>query len=73
MKVVAEGIETAQAVATLTEFDCDIGQGYHLCRPVLPDALMLWYAKQPVRPGPRRLPQSAPSTEPSGFASLRAT
>jgi diguanylate cyclase len=73
MKVVAEGIETAQAVDTLTDFQCDIGQGYHLCRPVLPEALMLWYDKQPVRPGATRASSAATKVSPSGFAALRAT
>jgi diguanylate cyclase (GGDEF)-like protein len=71
MKVVAEGIETAQALATLGELQCDIGQGYHLCRPALADALMHWYRQRAVRPG---LPSDAPTTRrPSGFAALRAT
>ncbi len=53
MRVVAEGIETAHAASTLATLKCDIGQGYHLCRPVLPDALMDWYRRRlagPVRP-----------------------
>ena len=73
MKVVAEDIETAHAVNTLTDLQCDIGQGYHLCRPVLPEALMHWYSQQPVRPA---LPNTSATTEkfqPSGFAALRAT
>ena len=50
MKVVAEGIETAQSIKTLTDLQCDVGQGYHLCRPALPEALLHWYSQQPVRP-----------------------
>jgi sensor c-di-GMP phosphodiesterase-like protein len=73
MKVVAEGIETAQAVNTLTDFQCDIGQGFHLCRPVLPEALMLWYDKHPVRPAATCASPPATKTLPSGFAALRAT
>jgi diguanylate cyclase len=33
MTVVAEGIETAEALAMLTAMSCDVGQGYHLGRP----------------------------------------
>ena len=34
MKVVAEGVENAQAMELLRSFQCDEVQGYHLCRPV---------------------------------------
>jgi diguanylate cyclase len=70
MKVVAEGVETAAAAGMLTEYRCDIAQGYHLCRPVLPEALMRWHGQrpvQPVSPG-HRLPAKKP--QPSGFAVL---
>jgi EAL domain-containing protein (putative c-di-GMP-specific phosphodiesterase class I) len=33
LHVVAEGIETAEAVADLRELGCDVGQGYGLGRP----------------------------------------
>ena len=72
MKVVAKGIETAEAVTTLTGFDCNIGQGYHLCRPVLPKALMSWYEKRPARPGPTRATRPSTNAQPSGFDALRA-
>jgi diguanylate cyclase len=34
LRLVAEGIETAETLALLTEMGCDVGQGYHLGRPV---------------------------------------
>ncbi len=34
LTLVAEGVESAQALATLAAFGCDVAQGYHLCRPV---------------------------------------
>jgi diguanylate cyclase len=70
MKVVAEGVETATAAGMLTEYRCDIAQGYHLCRPVLPEALMRWHGQRPVQPvfpgsrPPAKKPQA------SGFAVL---
>ncbi|GLI96329.1 hypothetical protein Sbs19_01470 [Sphingobium sp. BS19] len=33
MRVVAEGIETAETQYLLTQMGCEIGQGYHICRP----------------------------------------
>ncbi len=56
MKVVAEGIETADAVNSLANLQCDIGQGYHLCRPALPEALMQWYGQHAVGALPRAEP-----------------
>ena len=73
MKVVAEGIETAHALNSLGDLQCDIGQGYHLCRPALPEALMQWYSQHAVGP---RLPTNQSlkvNVRPSGFAALRAT
>ena len=37
MKVVAEGVENAQAMELLRNFQCDEAQGYYLCRPVTAD------------------------------------
>lgn len=39
LRVVAEGIEDEPTALTLREFGCDIGQGYHLGRPVAPDVI----------------------------------
>ena len=39
MKVVAEGIETAETLQMLTMMGCDIGQGYHIGRPMEWEAL----------------------------------
>lgn len=33
MQVVAEGIETAETLYLLEQMGCEIGQGYHICRP----------------------------------------
>ena len=74
MKVVAEGIETGDAANTLADFQCDIGQGYHLCRPALPEALMQWYGQHADGAAPPRA-KSPPKgmVQPSGFAAFSAT
>jgi len=42
MSTVAEGIETAEIAAELREMGCDIGQGYHLGRPMPLAAFIEW-------------------------------
>ncbi len=70
MKVVAEGVETAHTASILRDYRCDIAQGYHLCRPVHPEALMRWYSQRPADAGvPRTLP-SARTFRPSEFGAL---
>ena len=73
MKVVAEGIETASAMDTLAGLQCDIGQGYHLCRPVLSGALMQWYGQRAVGPMQPTTQASTGNAQPSGFEALGAT
>ena len=34
MKVIAEGIETADQLSRLEEFDCEYGQGYLFAKPI---------------------------------------
>jgi diguanylate cyclase (GGDEF)-like protein/PAS domain S-box-containing protein len=43
--VVAEGIETAEQLALLRENNCDLGQGFHIGRPMPFDALLEWFAQ----------------------------
>jgi diguanylate cyclase (GGDEF)-like protein/PAS domain S-box-containing protein len=40
LKVVGEGIETAQQLDQLRSLGCDSGQGYHFARPVSADAMV---------------------------------
>ncbi len=49
LRVVAEGVETAHAASTLTDYRCDVAQGYHLCRPVQAEAFMRWYKQRPKK------------------------
>ena len=42
LSVVAEGIEDAGTVAELVDLGCDVGQGYHLGRPMTAAAMTAW-------------------------------
>jgi diguanylate cyclase len=48
LSAVAEGVETQQALDTLTGYGCDTAQGYHLSRPLPPEAFLAWYTQRPV-------------------------
>ena len=39
LRVIAEGVETAEQVAFLRDNNCDETQGYHISRPVKPEAI----------------------------------
>ena len=45
LTIVAEGVETAQALTALAGVGCDVAQGYHLARPMPVDT---WYAARPL-------------------------
>ncbi len=40
--VVAEGVETAEVLATLRTLGCDVAQGYHFARPMPAEAFSTW-------------------------------
>jgi len=42
MSVVAEGIEDSETLNELAKMGCDVGQGYHLCRPMPIFDLLYW-------------------------------
>lgn len=50
LSIVAEGVETDQALTTLTDFGCDVAQGYLMSRPVTADALDIWLATRSTIP-----------------------
>ena len=63
LDIVAEGVETAVTLGTLRRLGTDIGQGYHIARPLTPDQLDDYLADaargdglraEPIRPGDAR-------------------
>jgi diguanylate cyclase len=46
LRLVAEGIETAEDEALLGALSCDLGQGFHLARPMPGSDLPAWIAKR---------------------------
>jgi predicted signal transduction protein with EAL and GGDEF domain len=42
--VVAEGMEQAASWNHLVELGCDMGQGFHICRPIEPERIPAWLA-----------------------------
>lgn len=47
LSVVAEGIEDQPTLEILRGLGCDIGQGFHIARPMAPAALVEWAAATP--------------------------
>jgi len=52
LTLVAEGVETGQALTLLADYGCDVAQGYHLSRPITAAALDTWRTARhlPVSP-----------------------
>jgi diguanylate cyclase len=44
LRLVAEGVESAAAAAALGRLGCDVGQGFHLCRPLPEPEFHAWLA-----------------------------
>jgi diguanylate cyclase (GGDEF)-like protein len=47
LETVAEGIEDVNQVDTLRQLGCDLGQGFHLGRPMEPEAVTSFFATRP--------------------------
>lgn len=45
LRTVAEGIENAHQLETLRQLGCDLGQGYHLARPMEPSAAQAYFVR----------------------------
>jgi len=50
LTIVAEGVESEQALSALREFGCDLAQGYHLSRPIPAAALDPWLLGRTITP-----------------------
>lgn len=46
LRVVAEGVETEEVIASLVDMDCDVIQGYVIARPMQVPNLYLWLEEQ---------------------------
>jgi EAL domain-containing protein (putative c-di-GMP-specific phosphodiesterase class I) len=55
LKIVAEGVETAAAMSLLQKLQCDVAQGYHLCRPITADMMTKYLLAPPAVVSDRRL------------------
>jgi diguanylate cyclase len=53
LRVVGEGVETAETLTALSLVHCDLAQGYLIARPMPAEQLVAWLAAQPtvVAPG----------------------
>jgi len=65
LKVVAEGVETAQAMELLRTFQCDEVQGYYLCRPITAEMMTKFLIEPPAAVTDRRISASG-SWQPLG-------
>ena len=57
LKVVAEGVETAEQLDWLAGHGCDLTQGYHVSRPLTGPALEQWMTEH-------RAPSAVPAQSP---------
>ena len=61
LTLVAEGVETEQALTALAGLRCDVAQGYHLCRPLPVPAFDFWCAERTgTVPGSARSMEQTP-------------
>ena len=70
LRIVAEGIEDVGTLGELRELGCDVGQGYHISRPLAPDDLHTWLAHHDQRSStaPRLVSVVATGDDASGVA-----
>lgn len=61
LRVVAEGVESADIMEALRGLGCDIAQGYYLTRPLDPNDLVPWLHASPYDVGDEQIKQSLES------------
>ncbi|MBK5330815.1 MAG: EAL domain-containing protein, partial [Ilumatobacteraceae bacterium] len=61
LRVVAEGVEDADALALLLGFGCDQAQGYHLCMPQPAKQISAWLHERSRLSGRSTLSTAVPS------------
>jgi diguanylate cyclase len=67
LSIVAEGVETAEALATLHGFGCDIAQGYHIAKPASVEIFDAWLLARRI---PARVPSGVTHNRRAGDAVL---
>ncbi len=64
LRIIAEGVEDGATLERLATLGCDLAQGYHLSRPMPPDAFNIWLRRAAPRP-PDPAPVAASGAEAS--------
>ena len=49
LEVIAEGVESAEILTRLHELECNMAQGYHICKPLPPEKLEEWLNNSPYK------------------------
>jgi diguanylate cyclase (GGDEF)-like protein len=65
LTIVAEGVETEQALTALRNLGCDVAQGYHLSRPIPADAINTWLLGRTITPPPPSTPAHPSPPQPT--------
>jgi len=71
LSLVAEGVESEQALSALRKLGCDVAQGYHLSRPIPTAALDTWLLGRTITPAHPAAPAPTARTAPLTDASHR--
>jgi EAL domain-containing protein (putative c-di-GMP-specific phosphodiesterase class I)/GGDEF domain-containing protein len=56
MRVVAEGVDSAEAIATIAELKCEMAQGFYIGRPMRGDLIVEWIEHYMATTTMRRIP-----------------
>jgi EAL domain-containing protein (putative c-di-GMP-specific phosphodiesterase class I) len=77
LRVVAEGVETSEVLASLRELGVDVVQGYYVSKPLASDQLLHYLKGLEVWPAPRGArradPRSRRSTQPQSVCPVDTT